>query len=99
MRSTKSERRAHLRAWASSGMSRPAYCRANGLKYSTFMRWFKSEPQPDIEPMVKGHFVALPSSGTMYDLTQNIEVHFPNGIRLQIHGQLTPSLLKMLHDA
>jgi len=98
MRSTLSERQAHLRAWSSSGMSRPVYCRAHGLKYSTFMSWCKAE-QPDREPKINGHFVELPSEAVKIDLTRSLEVHFPNGIRVQIHGSLTACLIKMLNDA
>lgn len=98
MRSTPSERQAHLRAWSASGMSRAAYCRAQGLKYSTFMSWCKAERQQDGSSEVRGHFVVLPSEAVTNELGQVLEVHLPNGIRLRIPGSLTTSLLKILNN-
>jgi hypothetical protein len=58
-RTSKRERLAHIENWRSSGLSRPAYSREQGLKYSTFLSWFKDE----IAEAKPGKFVALGPSG------------------------------------
>jgi hypothetical protein len=88
----RSERLAHVQAWRESGLTRPAYCRKHGLKYGTFMSWFKLEEQP----RAVGNFVALASGSEISGL---IEIIFPNGIRVQYSGSLDSELIRQLQDA
>jgi transposase-like protein len=42
MRKTgREEREQHIRGWQESGLSKTEYCRENGLKRSSFDRWFR----------------------------------------------------------
>jgi len=91
-RTPKADRLAHVQAWRVSGMSRPEYCRKHGLKYSTFLTWFKLEKDTE----VPGKFVALPQS---QEHPEMIAISFPNGIRLEYSGALTESLLQYLQNA
>lgn len=90
----RSERLGHVHAWRESGLTRPAYCREHGLKYGTFMSWFKLEPEKSATN--EGTFVAL-SNGP--DISGLVDIQFPNGIRVQYSGKLTAELIKQLQDA
>ena len=90
----RSERLAHVRAWRESGLTRPAYCREQGLKYGTFMSWFKLEQEQELPQ--EGKFVAL-STGP--ENSGIVEIHFPNGIHVQYSGKLTAEVIKQLGDA
>jgi hypothetical protein len=91
-RTQKAERLTHIQRWQASGLSRPDYSRKHGLKYSTFLSWFKQE-EPSSEP---GKFVVLPqSSPTLSPIT----ISFPNGIRLAYEGELDQALIQYLRDA
>lgn len=91
-RTSKADRLAHVQAWRSSGLSRADYCRQRGIKYSTFLTWFKLEA----ETAVPGKFIALPQS---QEPSGMIAITFSNGIRLEYSGQLTEKLLQYLQDA
>ena len=91
-RTKKAERLAHIESWRSSGLSRPEYSLRHGLKYSTFLSWFKQEG-PNPKP---GKFVALADSGHKSLL---IRISFPNGIRLEYEGELDEALIQYLQNA
>ena len=91
-RTKKADRLAHIANWRTSGLSRPAYSRHHGLKYSTFLSWFKQD-KPDPEP---GKFVALTSAGNEGAV---MTIIFPNGIRLEYDGIVEQSLIQYLKDA
>ena len=40
---TKESRLAHIQTWEKSGLTKQEYCVQNGLKYATFISWFKKE--------------------------------------------------------
>ncbi|MCB9351980.1 MAG: hypothetical protein H6573_31485 [Lewinellaceae bacterium] len=90
----RSERLAHVRAWRESGLTRPAYCREQGLKYGTFMSWFKLEAEQGNS--TEGKFVALSSAPENSGV---VEILFPNGIHVQYSGKLTAEVIKQLRDA
>lgn len=91
-RTNKVERLSHIGKWRASGLSRRAYSRLHGLKYSTFLSWFKKE-QTSTEP---GRFVALPESGNS---SGALAIYFPNGIRLEYEGPLDEALIQSLQNA
>jgi hypothetical protein len=90
---TKTERLAHVQAWRSSGLTRPVYCREQGLNYGTFMSWCKlvEAPAPPV-----GKFVVLPSPAEVED---SVEIIFANGIRLHYRGVLSRELIQYLQHA
>lgn len=91
-RTSKADRLAHVQAWRSSGLSRADYCRQHGIKYSTFLTWFKLEA----DAYVPGKFVALPQSQAPSGV---IAITFPNEIRVEYSGELTENLLQYLQNA
>lgn len=48
---TKKTKQEHLQNWKLSGLSQAAYCRANGLKPSTFRNWKRLEKSLPIKWM------------------------------------------------
>ena len=91
-RTKKAERLRHIENWRTSGLSRPAYSREQGLKYSTFLSWFKD----DIAESEPGKFVALAPAGNEGAV---MTIIFPNGIRLEYDGIVEQSLIQYLKDA
>ena len=39
----KGEREHHIHGWQVSGLNKTEYCRRNGLKRSSFYRWFREQ--------------------------------------------------------
>lgn len=94
---TQTEKSAHVKDWLASGMSRPDYCRKQGLKYSTFMSWCHKELD---EAEQSGKFVELPPSKPRPSKAKmTLEITFPNGIHLKYNGTLTKELFNMLSNA
>ncbi len=86
---TNTERLEHIAAWRASNLSRPEYCKQKGLKYPTFMRWFKLEKEEE------GKFIAL----SRQEPIDPMVIQFPNGIRVEYQGQFTQGLIDLLQNA
>ena len=82
-------RSAHIAKWEQSGQSKKAYCEAAGIKYGTFISWFKKEV-----PLEPGRFRKLEQSEQRYHL----EILLPNGIRILSEQKLSLELLKSLQN-
>ena len=87
------EREDHLAAWRVSGLTRPAYCKASGLKYSTFMRWVSELGE---KKEIEGQFVELPRRSAEEGAA--LHILLPNGVRVVTHQALDEALLKILAD-
>lgn len=85
----RTEREFHKQAWLESGKTKKAYCELAGIKYPTFMSWFKKEGG-------LGSFKKIVSRA---DQLEGIEILFPNGIRLYSRQQINVDFLKMLQSA
>lgn len=85
-RTSVEERQAHILAWQSSGQSKKAYCELQGLKYGTFISWFKKVEEPGSD------FIALSPCGGM----ARMSIELPNGVCIHYSGQLSAALLQML---
>lgn len=92
-RRSKAARMEHLQAWRSSGLSKVAYCQSHGIKYPTFMSWFKLEGST---PMVEhGQFLEIKPS----TFARPLIIELPNGVRLHWSGELDATLLELLSHA
>ena len=85
----KSERANHISYWRQSGQTKKAYCELAGIKYATFISWFKKQESEQV-----GRFVKLEKTNHCGGL----EIVFPNGIRLYSDEVLTLELLKSLQS-
>jgi len=85
----KEQRQTHLDKWAESGKSKKAYSESVGLKYQTFISWFKKKKEN-----IRGRFQRIGSSPTQSEL----RIDFPNGVSLHVWQELTKELLKTLKD-
>jgi hypothetical protein len=86
----KSQRENHIAYWRQSGQSKKEYSRLAGIKYATFISWFK-----DKEKTGGGTFIKLENSGTTAS-RPGFEIVFPNGIRMYTEESITVDLLKSL---
>jgi len=85
----KSERLNHISYWQQSGQSKKAYCELAGIKYATFISWFKNQ-----EGGQAGRFVKIEKA----EQRSELEIVFPNGIRLYSTSGITIDLLKSLQS-
>ena len=85
----KSERVQHILNWEQSGQSKKHYSQSVGIKYATFISWFKQE---DTGPAGRFHKIEARTN------PEEIEIVLPNGIRVYTRAVLTSTLLKTLQD-
>jgi len=85
----KSQRQSHLDKWAESGKSKKAYSESAGIKYPTFISWFKKKKKN-----LQGRFQRIETPITRNEL----QIDFPNGVSLYVEQELTKDLLKILKD-
>ncbi|MFK8101354.1 MAG: IS66 family insertion sequence element accessory protein TnpB [Saprospiraceae bacterium] len=86
----KSQRIQHIKYWEQSGQSKKAYCELAGIKYATFMSWFKLKE----EEVISGQFLKLEKPKDIMGL----EIVLPNGIRIYSEENLTVDLIKTLQS-
>ena len=82
--------------WQASGQSRLEFSKAHGLKTHTFHYWvnkYKKEEGLKTESTENNRFVALAIENP--PLSQ-LELTYPNGVRLQINGQVSSTYLGAL---
>lgn len=84
-----SERIDHITYWQQSGQTKKAYCELAGIKYATFISWFRNTPSSQ-----QGQFVKLEKKSTL----NGLEILLPNGIRIYSQENLTTELLKALQN-
>ncbi len=85
----KSERIDHINYWRQSGQTKKAYCELAGIKYATFISWFKKQ---DVDKV--GHFVKIAKT----EQRSELEIVLPNGVRLFSTAPITIDLLKNLQS-
>lgn len=88
---TKTERLNHLRYWRKSGQTKKVYCDHAGIKYATFMSWFKLEEPSSLS---QGQFIKLEES----QLNSGYEIYFPNGIRVSTKSTMSIEVLQYLQS-
>ncbi|MFT5168479.1 MAG: hypothetical protein ACI8P3_003722 [Saprospiraceae bacterium] len=85
----KSQRIQHIEYWQQSGQTKKAYCDTAGIKYATFMTWFKLK-----EGLVSGQFLKMEKPNNV----DGLEIVLPNGIRIYSDQRLTVDLLNTLQS-
>ncbi len=83
----KAEREKHKAKWLASGLSKKAYSESVGIKYATFISWFK-------QGSGLGKFEKLEVKG----VEEELEIVLPNGIRIYSRQRLDANLLKVLRS-
>ena len=86
----KSERKNHINYWRQSGQTKKAYSELAGIKYATFISWFKKSEEEQVGRFVKLEKTEQSGGG--------FEIVFSNGIRLYSEEVVTLDLLKMLQN-
>ena len=83
------QREAHITKWQQSGQTKKAYSKEFGIKYATFISWFKKKV-----PFLGGRFLKLENSRE----ADRLEIVLPNGIRIYSCQKLDLRLLKDLQN-
>lgn len=86
------KRRGHVLSWQSSGLSKAAYCRREGLVYATFCSWCR-----EYESGQSG-FILVSGDGLADSELKRAVVLLPNGIELTFPDGIDSRSLKELMD-
>jgi len=85
-----------VKKWESSGQSRVAFSQFHGVPIHTFQYWvrkYQKEQALGSAPISKSKFIPL----SVQPLPNHqLELCYPNGVRLQIQGHLNSSYLQEL---
>ncbi len=91
------EMRYHVQAWQQSAVSQKEYCRENNLSYHTFIYWIQKFRRNHIP--VEQSFIAVQPNQQATSLPQELEIAYPNGVRVRIPTndiQLIGQLLRLV---
>lgn len=81
-----------LKAWEQSGMSIGKYCEDKPFDKSTFYNWRKKLTEPSITKQ-SNKFVPLQVTALSIPL---MSIHYPNGVRLDVHMGLSSDEIRTL---
>ena len=91
------EMRYHVQAWQQGAGSQKEYCRENNLSYHTFIYWIQKFRRNHVP--VEQSFIAVQAEQPGTSLPQELEIAYPNGVRLRIPStdiQLIGQLLRLV---
>ena len=88
-RRTKQDWKALVEAWEASSQTQVAFCQERNLCYRLFNQWKNRFKQEKSEPSDEvAHFVPVQIKSTASEISRpGIQVHLPNGIRLEMGGE------------
>ncbi len=78
-------------AWSSSNQTKPKFCQDNNIAESTFDYWRKKTNR---DKATAPKFIRVTAQAPCP--SQNIEVHYPNGVRIVVSHDLT-LLSELIH--
>lgn len=81
----------HLISWRQSGLSQRRYCDQAGLGYYGFRYWYDKLTSEDA-PQSAFSEIRLPAPAG----SSQIEIEYPGGTRLRLHGYFPPEYIKSL---
>jgi len=89
------EKEGHVNRWKESGMTKKAYSEHAGINYWAFKRWCEQHGYvKKREPLLQAGFIQLKPSSL--PPTGNLEVIYPNGVRIQLPATNNKELLRTL---
>jgi len=84
-----------VESYRDSGMSCQAWCNQEGLNKNTFYYWQKRYDEVG-QDHIDGEFIEVTTLGSPEDLTTQMTLCYPNGVRLELATSTSPDLLKSL---
>jgi len=87
----------HIQSWQQSGQSQKEYCQGNNLAYHTFIYWltkFRRKQNP-----IEQAFIPIQMDQPVQSSVAEIEIAFPNGVRLRVSSgniQLIGQLIRLV---
>ena len=76
------EKAYHIQSWKESGVSQHQYCISNNLRFNTFYYWLKKDRSKN-NPLTDG-FIPIRVQGGSSDPATNVEIQYPNGVRILV---------------
>ncbi len=83
--------KAEVARWRQSGLSQKEFCQQLGMKVGTFAYWVTRSNKIEKE---KGFIPILPGQGV---IASEIEVSYPNGVRIKVAASDRALLSQLIH--
>lgn len=83
-----------IEQWEQSSLSQRAFCEQRSLKFHTFYYWYKCHKQQGNTDNNQSTFLELQIAKPA--TVSSVEIHFPGGIRVVFHEQVSSSYLKSM---
>jgi len=83
---------AHIEAWRQSGLTKSAYCRAQGISANNFYRWCRSETLTKEDPIGRPRLIPVTVEGLTEAPPQSNErivLHLTQGHRLELPANVS----------
>ena len=77
-----------IEKWEFSGLSKKEFCEQQGIAPSVFYYWYKKYISQDNT----GGFLPIKIKNTTH--IDQLEIHYPNGVKLKLSADVSPSLLR-----
>jgi len=72
----------HIQSWQQSGQSQKEYCQENNLAYHVFIYWLTKLRRQ--QGPIEQSFIPLTMSPPVEHSGTDLEIAFPNGVRLKV---------------
>lgn len=93
--STESERLDRITQWESSGLSKPEWCKAQGLSLHTFRKWVRNHHKSELTRQATvSAFIPLTGVVKETEVASSLELTYPNGVQLRTSAEITINQLK-----
>jgi hypothetical protein len=73
----------HIQSWKESGQGQRQYCLSNNLRFHSFYYWLKKD-RKQINTTTTGGFIPIRVQGLATNTDSNIEIQYPNGVRILV---------------
>lgn len=85
---TLDEMRPIIEKWEDSGLTKKEFCKQQGMAPSVFYYWYNKYKTQD----TPAGFVPIKIKNTTK--ADQLEIHYPNGVKLKLSSDISPSLLR-----
>ena len=85
--------------WRKSDQTKTTYCREKGINVHTFTYWvqkYKQNLEEGVEKKKAPKFIPLTAKKMTSNSKSDLELNYPNGVRLCVNGQPDIELLRAL---
>ena len=85
----------HIKSWNQSKQTQKEYCTENNLAYSTFIYWFNKFRRSFSK--IDDTFITVNLEGHSQSVPSELELSYPNGVRLRISSVNLELIGRLIH--